>query len=147
MALPLLSEFNQQLGVLPTDPVKLGDRWRREETMEVGGGQALHFVNYYEYAGELTKDGRKLDKFTVYSESVSFSLAEDSPLPLKVTKSDLQIAESSGTVLFDRALGRIVERHSRKQITGQMTFSINNMELPGKLDLTFDQGRVDLPMK
>ena len=60
---------------------------------------------------------------------------QDSPLPLTVKSSELKAAESEGVVLFDRDLGQVVESTGSIRITGDITFTVNNMDLPSKLDL------------
>lgn len=62
----------------------------------------------------------------------------DAPSPLKVIKSDLKVEASDGTMFFDREAGCVVESKGKTQIKGSMTFSINDMELPGELDLTIE---------
>ena len=62
----------------------------------------------------------------------------DRQSPLKMTKSDLKIESSDGTILFDREAGCVVEAKGKTQIKGSMTFSIQGMELPGELDLTME---------
>jgi hypothetical protein len=65
--------------------------------------------------------------------------------PIKVSKSDLKIASSAGSILFDRDKGQVVEKSSKTQIKGDMTFDVNNMELAGKLDLTLENKSTQLP--
>ncbi len=131
-------EAQQSLSILPDGPVDVGDSWTRSSVNAIGGGQTLSFETRYEYLGTEEKDGQKLDKVGVKAITVSYALDAGSPSPLKVTNSDLKIASSDGVLLFDRAQGRPVESKAVTRITGDMTFSINGMELPGKLDLTFD---------
>jgi hypothetical protein len=60
------------------------------------------------------------------------------PSPLKVTQSELKIASSEGTILFDRAEGRVQESKSLTRIKGDLTFLVNGMDFPSTLELTFD---------
>jgi hypothetical protein len=57
---------------------------------------------------------------------------------LKVKSSELKVASSEGTILFDREKGAVVESVSKLRITGDMKTEINAMELPARLDLTLD---------
>jgi len=125
---------NEELDKLPTDPVEKGEKWVRTENANFGAGQLMTFQTEYTYQGTIQKDGRTLDKITSKITSVKFDL-QDSPLPLKLKGSELKAAESEGTMLFDRELGRFVESTSSTRITGDIAFTLNDMELPSKLDL------------
>lgn len=141
----LKQNANQELGKLPSKAVKKGDTWKRTEVLNLEAGQTLTFETVYKYLGTVEKDGVTLDKIESTSTSVKYEIAEDSPSPLKVTKSDLKIAFSTGTILFDRKKGKIVSESGKVHIKGDMTFSINGMELPGKLDLTIETKTTNQP--
>jgi hypothetical protein len=134
----LKKDFEQDLKQLPTILVRKGEPWDRTETDSLGGGQSLTYQKRYEYKGTVQKDGKTLDKIDVTAKSVKFDFAEDSPLPAKVTKSDLKVDTSEGTILFDREAGRAVERTWKVRLKGDMTLSINGQDLPAKLDLTME---------
>ena len=106
-----------------------------------GAGQIMTFQTKYTYEGTVEKDGKTLDRITSKTLSVDYSL-QDSPLPLQLKGSDLKAAESEGVTLFDRELGRAVESNSSIRITGEITFAVNNMDLPSKLDLKMQSGVV-----
>jgi hypothetical protein len=130
---------NQELDSLPTEPVSKGDSWQRTESANFGAGQVMTFQTKYTYEGTVEKGGKTLDKITVKTLSVEFSL-QDSPLPFQVKGSDLKATESEGVILFDRALGQVVETSSATRIVGDLTFVVNNMDLPSKLDLKMQSG-------
>jgi hypothetical protein len=134
----LKREANQARAVLPDKPVNKGDRWQRTVVMEIGAGQSLTFDTYYEYAGTAQKDGKTYDKIDSFIGGVTYALDPNSPIPLKLLKSDLKIDSSVGTILFDRETGQVAESSSTTRITGPMTFSVNGQELPGKVDLTLE---------
>jgi hypothetical protein len=136
----LKQEVEQARDVLPDKLVKKGDRWQRTRALHAGAGQLLTFDTYYEYAGTVEKGGKTLDKIDSFIGGVTYSLDPNSPLPLKLLKSDLKIDSSMGSVLFDREKGQIVEATSTTRITGPITFSVNGQELPAKLDLTMETG-------
>lgn len=136
---------NEELERLPTEPVKKGDSWERTTNSNLGAGQIMRVSTRYTYEGEIEKDGRKLDKITSKVLSTDFSLEADSPLPLTVKGSELKPAESKGELLFDRELGQVVSSTSSVQIVGDITFVINNMELPSKLDLKIESSMQPRP--
>ena len=67
--------------------------------------------------------------------SVEFSVADDSPLPVRAKDSQRKVKESKGVVLFDRQLGRIEESKESFRIARGITFVANGQELPSELDL------------
>ncbi len=136
---------NQQAERLPTDAVKPGDTWTRNSDLPLGSGQVMSFTTEYKYVGEV-KDGTKtLDKIEAKATSVSFSIAENSKLPLKVTKSELKPTESNETLLFDRAAGQWHSVKEKIRIQGDLDFTINGQPLPGKLDLTIESDTLRQP--
>ena len=90
-------------------------------------------------------NGRELDRITGKVTGVDYIQEGDAPGPLKVKDSELKPAKSSLEMFFDRKLGRFVEVKSLIQVNGDMTFEVNGMELPGKLDLTMESNVKDLP--
>jgi hypothetical protein len=131
-------KFEQSHRNLPDVLARTGEPWERDETVEIGGGQTLSFRRKYEYAGTEKKGDKTLDKITSKALEVKYSMDPDAPSPLKVTKSDLKIESSEGTILFDREAGCVVEARSKTRIKGSMSFSIMGQDLPGELDLTLD---------
>ena len=134
----LKKEFEQSHRNLPDVLARPGESWERTETVDVGGGQTLTFRKKYEYAGTEKKGDKTLDKITSKAIEVKYSMDPNAESPLKVTKSDLKVESSDGTILFDREAGCIVEAKGKTHIKGSMTFSIQGQELPGELDLTLD---------
>lgn len=125
---------NEELQRLPSEPVKVGDTWERTSKANLGAGQIMTSTMKYTYEGEKEKNGKKLDKITFKTLSVDFGL-EDSPLPLSVKSSDLKPAESDGELWFDREAGIVVEQTAMVRIKGDITFVINNNDVPSQLDL------------
>jgi len=70
--------------------------------------------------------------------SVELSVADDSPLPIRVKDSQRKVKESKGVVLFDRKLGRIVQSKEWFRIAGGITLVANGQELPSELDLKME---------
>jgi hypothetical protein len=141
----LKKEFEQEHRNLPDVLARPGDTWERTEVADIGGGQTLTFRKKYEYAGTEKKGDKTLDKITSKSLEVKYAMDADSPSQAKVTKSDLKIESSEGTILFDREAGCVVESKGKVQIKGSMSFSINDMDLPGELDLTMESTKEKLP--
>lgn len=135
---------NDELDQLKSDPVKTGDTWQRDVSQNLGAGQSMLLKMQYEYAGTVEKDGKKLDKITGKILAIDFAL-QDSPLPLTLKSSKLAAPESETTILFDRESGQTVEVVSNNHITGELTFVINNTELPSKLDLKMESSAVLKP--
>lgn len=127
---------NQELDVLPAKAVNKGDSWERTTKADLGARQMLESKTKYTYEGTVEKDGRTLDKISSKTFSVELSIADDSPLPIRVKESKLEVKESAGVILFDRKLGRAVESKESTRIVGGITFEANGQERPAELDLT-----------
>jgi hypothetical protein len=128
----------QQMARLPEKLVGPGETWERMAEFDLGAGQTLTTQNRYEYTGTIEKDGMQLDKIVVVTIAVSYAMDPNSASPLKITGSELKPTESSGILLFDRASGAVVESQDTLRIEGTLKMTINNMELPGKLDLKIE---------
>lgn len=133
----LVKSGEQAIDFLPDGPVKKGDTWERSGENNLGAGQKLSFRTKFEYAGTVEKDGVTLDKITGKAFEVNYSV-DGNPM-LQVTKSDLKVEESETTYLFNREEGYIVSKTSKTRLVGPLTLVINNMELPGKVDLTMEE--------
>jgi hypothetical protein len=132
------AQFDQTHGNLPDVLARPGETWERTETTEIGGGQKLTYRRKYEYVGTEKKGDKTLDKITVKAIEVKYSMDPAAESPLKVIKSDLKVESTDGTILFDREAGCVVEAKGKTQIKGPTTFSVNDMELPGEIDLTME---------
>ena len=55
-----------------------------------------------------------------------------------MTKSDLKVESSDGTILFDREAGYVVEERGKLHIKGSMTLSAGGQEIPGEIDITIE---------
>ena len=128
----------QELGMLPDNAVKSGDTWTHTSESDLGGGQILTLETRYEYVGTEDKGSKTLDKITSKATSVTYSMNPESKSPLKVKSSELAIAASEGTILFDRTKGAIVEAVNKLKITGDLKTEIMGKEFPAKLDLAIE---------
>ncbi|MFN0021801.1 MAG: DUF6263 family protein [Pirellulaceae bacterium] len=132
-------EFAQQLKMLPSKPLKKGDTWEAEVKVNLGSGQIFTLKRKFTFEGETTKSTvdstRKVLKITSVDSAVTFSVKEGGA-PFKVSKSELKVDESKNVTLFDPAIGRTIESNSVLRVSGKIALSVNNMDLPGDLDLT-----------
>jgi len=133
----LKTKFEQVLQVLPDVLARSGEPWERTEVLDVGG-QTFTFRKKYEYAGTEKKGDKMLDKITSKVLEVTYKQDPDTKSLLKVKKSNLKVESSDGTILFDREAGHAVSSKGKLHIKGDMTFSVNDMELSGALDLKID---------
>ncbi|HET6883597.1 MAG TPA: hypothetical protein VFI31_25820 [Pirellulales bacterium] len=137
----LKQQKQQEIDMIPSDPLKIGDKWQRTIKQDLGQGQVFTFDRKFEYAGPVDEfatvpGSRKLDKVTASDASVEYSTRPNAGMGLAVKKSDLKIESSKHTYLFDREAGRIVKADNEVHITGGLSISINNMDFDGDLDLT-----------
>ncbi len=132
-------KFEQELRSLPDVLARPGESWERTEVLDIGSGQTLTFKKRYEYLGTEKKGDQTLDKISSKATEVELKMDPAANSPLKVVKADLKVASSDGTILFDREAGHVVSARGKIQIkSDMMTFSLNDTELPGTLDLTME---------
>ena len=93
----------------------------------------------------MEKDNDKLDLIIGKISDVAYNMKDNPDSPLKVKNSELKAAKSSLKLFFDRKQGRFIRTSSLVHIRGDMTFEANGMELPGKLDLMFEQDTRNVP--
>jgi hypothetical protein len=133
-------QFAEQIKPLADKAVKKGDTWEDEVSANLDQGQVMKFKRKYTHEGETFKStvttARKVQKITAVDTAVEYTVKEGGAF--KVTKSDLKIADSQHTILFDPELGRAIEVSSKVRMTGPIALSINGMELAGDLDLTIE---------
>ena len=134
----LKAAFTQHVVSFPPILLRKGDTWDRTEVLDIAGGQSLTFQKRYEYLGTVERDGVTLDQIGVKAQGVTYAMDPNAQSPVKVSKSDLKIESSDGTILFDREDGVPVESHGVTRITGDLTLVAGEKELPTKLDLTLD---------
>ena len=91
--------------------------------MTINSDQELVLRKKYEYAGTEKRGDKTLDKITVKTLDIKMKSDPNSQAPTKVTKSDLKVDSSDGTILFDREAGGLVESREQTKVNGTMTFS------------------------
>jgi hypothetical protein len=132
----------QTYGILPAEPVSKGDTWTRTIVTRIGGGQILNLETKFEYQGTANEGGKELDKIRVSVVGATYAIDEDAAAQFKVTKSNLTVESSAGSILFDRARGQPVESKSSTHLVGDMTLSMNGMEVNATLDVTLESNSV-----
>ncbi|AGA25707.1 DUF6263 family protein [Singulisphaera acidiphila] len=139
--------FEQEIGNLPEVLARQGEPWEVTEVMDLGYDQSLTLRKRFEYLGTVEKEGKQLDKIGVRSLTVVYAMDPKSSSPLKVTKSDLKVDTSEGTILFDREAGEKIESTLVTRIKGNLTLEAGGKELPSTLDLTLDVSGKREPIK
>lgn len=142
-------EFEEEARQLPGKPLKKGDTWEAEVKANLGQGQLMTFKRKFTYEGETFKSTvnstRKVEKITAVDSEVTYSIREGGAFPGKVTRSELKVAASKHTLLFDPAQGRFIKVASKVQVTGPIGISIMGVELGGDLDLTMEFKSEEVP--
>lgn len=134
----LKKSWEREAARLPDLPVNKGDRWKRSEVLPIGSGQSMQLETYYEYVGTTEKAGKTYDQINVLVTSVRYEIDDKSPLPVRSVRSDLKVESCTGSLLLDRATGVLTDSTMALRIKGNLTLSINGMELPSVLDLSID---------
>ncbi len=128
-------QFEQEHRNLPDGPVKPGESWESTEVIDAGG-QPLSFRKKYEYAGTEKRGGKTLEKITSKVLEVKCLLPDsNSASPLKITKGNLKVQSSEGTILFDREAGCMVEDRERTKLQGTITSSGAGTDTSSPIDL------------
>lgn len=120
---------------IPAKSVEIDDTWEQSEAMRVDSSQVLTFDKTYTYRGTETYNGKELDRIDVKATAIKYEILPNSPIPLKVSDSNLKIGETTGKIYFDRELGRIVLDEQSHQVVGDFTLEVNDQKLPSVLDL------------
>lgn len=129
----------QAWSFLPDKEVEAGAEWERFIEQDLGGGQTFSFKMKYTYAGPEQKDNKTYHKFGLEHLEATYALDPNGNPMVQVPKSDLKVAKSSGSILYDPATGEIPFRESLVKITGTMTLTINGMDFPSDLNLTMTE--------
>jgi len=133
----LRTRFDQELQILPDVLARPGEPWERTGLTEVVDME-LEFRRKYEYVGTVKKGDRELDKIIVHATGATYRDDPNAQAPLKVTKAELKVESSEGTILFDRMAGRVVSDREKVRIKGTLTLSAQGQEFPGELDATIE---------
>jgi RNA polymerase sigma factor (sigma-70 family) len=112
---------------LPTTTVQRGDTWVRESKLDMGPLGQYDAEYRYIYTG---KDGT-LDKIKVVGTLQYGPPAGDGPdLSSTIKKGKLKSNEIRGTILFDRAKGRLANLELDVELTGELTVPQAGQDTP-----------------
>jgi hypothetical protein len=116
-------------------PVKVGDSWESETTLDLGQGAVFELTSTQKYVGTVQQDGKKLHQVDIKYTEVDFEQPAATPGAPAVTESDLEIITGTSTLLFDAEKGRMVTSKINLEVSGEITLTIANMDFPAKLAL------------
>ena len=116
-------------------PVKVGDSWESETTLDLGQGAVFKLTSTQKYVGTVQQDGKTLHQVEIKYTEVDFEQPAATPGAPAVTESDLEIITGTSTLLFDAEIGRMVSSKINLEVSGEITLTIANMDLPAKLAL------------
>ena len=122
-------------------PVKVGDTWESEMTLDLGQGTMFELTSEQKYVGTVQQDRVTLHQVDIKFTEVDFAQPAATPGAPAVTDSDLKIITGTTTLLFDAKKGRIVKSNLKLEVSGEITLTIANMDLPASLalEITIDQ--------
>ena len=138
-------DLKQQEEMLPDKAISKGDTWTRNQKVDFGAFREMSLRIDFQYEGTLKKEGRELDRISGKITDVAYVGEDWREGPGLVKNAELKPAKSSVEVLFDRKLGRYVERKLMVQVKGDLTLEAGDKELPAKWENTFEQGIKVLP--
>jgi hypothetical protein len=122
----------EAFGLLPAGPVKQGDKWGEDRTVEAPLGPLGSFTikKGFTYDGKDSINGKSVDKITFSGTAVyAPPKTADSPLPFQVVKGDLKADDIKGTIYFDGAAGRLVGSETTLRLKGNVTISVSGTNL------------------
>lgn len=116
-------------GLLPDDPVSVGDTWQRDAKVPLGpiGVAIVKRTVTYRGPAEGAKGLHKLE----FTGDISFTPAEK-PAPgisFHVIKADLKTKRCKGELLFDNDAGRLVKATLDSEFEGPMTMKASGQEI------------------
>jgi hypothetical protein len=133
----LKTKLGRSLRNLPYILARQGEPWERTETLEING-KTFTIRRKYEYLGTEKKQGKNFDKIRCKVIEATFDQDPGIASPLKVTKSDLKVESSEGTIFFDRDQGYVKSATDKIRLKGNMTFSGAGVDQSGTVELSFD---------
>ncbi len=137
----LKEKAQNELDDFHDEPVKVGDSWKSETTLDLGQGAVFEMTSSQKYVGTVQQDGKTLHQVEIKYTAVDFEQPAATPGAPAVTESDLEIITGTSTLLFDAEIGRMVTSKINLEVSGEITLTIANMDLPAKLvlEITINQ--------
>ena len=123
-----LDDFNDK-------PIKVGNSWESETSLDLGQGAIFELTSTQKYIGTVEQDGKTLHQIQIKYTDVDFEQPAATPGAPAVTGSDLKIITGTATQLFDVKIGRMVSSKLNLEVSGEITLTVANMDLPAKLAL------------
>ncbi len=120
--------FSTLFALTPEKPVKVGDSWTQNDTLDAGGIGKITSKAKYKLT-KLTGDLATVDT----TAEMTFKPGDGEGLPFKITKADFKIEKFTGSNTFDVRAGRLKETKSEMVMTGTMTISANGQEVEATL--------------
>ncbi|MBL8867288.1 MAG: hypothetical protein JNK93_17155 [Planctomycetia bacterium] len=113
----------------PDRAVKVGDSWKRDESIPLGPLGELSMKQEY----KLAKSKDAIEEIT-YGGEAKYGPPKDAAaggggLPFTVAKADLKTDKFSGTLLFDSKAGRTKENKVEMNLSGTMSVKVGELEV------------------
>lgn len=124
---------------LPEQPVSPGDTWEASVDAELGQGQNLSTRIRCKFVEVVMKESRSLHRITLEPFDVTFAMDPASASAIKVTQAELKVKSGEGEMLFDNALGELVSRTSKINVTGTLVLSVNGQPLDSAVEFTISE--------
>lgn len=124
----LRKTVEELFGVVPTKTIKVGDTWDRKSSMSLGPmGKLTVDVNYK--LAELNSAEANIEYTMKMKHDPSNKGDENSPIPFKISKMDVQTGKSKGKLVFDVAKGRLKKGENEISMVIKMVADANGQEI------------------
>jgi hypothetical protein len=129
---------------LPESAVTPGETWNVVQNLRIDNLRTLVLDRRYEYIGSVTKqqDGavaRQIDKIRAQDVSVRYEdKGEPNTVTAKLRSADVAVSRTDHVYLFDRALGRIIERQGELRVHGPLKYELGGEEMDWAIDFRIE---------
>lgn len=120
--------FSTLFALTPAKPVKVGDAWTQEDTIDAGGIGKITSKAKHKLA-KVSGDTATIDT----TADMTFKAGDGAGLPFKITNANFKIEKFAGSSAFDLKAGRLTSSTSEMTMTGSMTVGANGMEIDATL--------------
>lgn len=118
--------------------VKIGDKWQRTGTMNMGPIGSYNATYDYTFDSMEKKDNANLAKLLLKT-SLKYTApnAKDAAgLPFKINTGALETKDATGTVWFDPELGRVAESQMVVKLGGKLNVTVSDQAADVELEMT-----------